>query len=564
VIGQMSVSVDVTSNDPISSIYSPSHNVLVSRAQDTDSAFRVGFEQLNFIPGEDFNLFYGIATDTINVNMLSFRESANEDGYFMLLLQPPLSLPEDQIIPKDVIIVLDQSGSMSGSKWEQARAATSYVLENLNPRDRFNLVVFSTGARVYGAEMQPVAEAPAAIDWMNNLFAEGGTDINLALTTALDMADGDRQTTIMFMTDGLATEGVVETPSILENVAAAANDRTRIFTFGVGDDVDTFLLDRLFQEFRGAGSYVRPSERIDEEVASLYTKISAPVLTGTELSIDGARVELLYPATMPDLFAGEQLTVVGRYRDGADTLTVRLDGEVNDTATSFVYDELSLRDNAGGQPFVARLWAQRRIGDLLNTIRLNGESPELVDSVVNLSVRYGIITPYTSFLIEEDDILTQQGQDRARADFEEEAAELNANVTGGAAVDAADDINNMNQAEAPMAPPMSANEPMDADEAEADMAMGGAGGGAGDLNLGVTQNALTNVNSKSFVNINGVWNDTTFDPDNMTTNQVTFLSDDYFDLLEEFPELTDYFALGDNVIVVLDGIAYEVVPEDAS
>lgn len=563
-IGQMSVSVDVESNDPISNIYSPSHPIVVSRDADDDGSFRVGYEATNFVPGEDFSLFYGIASETINVNLLTYRESATEDGFFMLLVQPPLRVDADRVIPKDVIIVLDQSGSMDGAKWDQAREATGYVLDNLNPADRFNMVVFSTGARVYANTMQPVSEADDASAWVNGMFAEGGTDINLALTTALDMADPDRTTTVLFLTDGLATEGTVETDAILENVEARANDKTRIFTFGVGDDVDTFLLDRLFQGFRGAGSYVRPGERIDEEVAGLYNKISAPVLTDTTLDFDGALVELLYPQTLPDLFAGEQLTLVGRYRNGVENLTLTLSGTVEDEAVRYAYDGLDLRDNAGGEAFIARLWAQRRIGDLLNTIRLNGENEELVDSVVSLSVRYGIITPYTSFLIEEDDILTQQGRERAQMDFEAEAQALNQATTGSGAVDAADDINRMNQAEAPMAPAPTMNAPgntgvngmaggpavetteeMDMDETEV------AGG---------MQNALTNVNNKTFVNLDGVWNDTTFDPDVMQTNQVTFLSDEYFDLLDEYPELGDYFALGERVIVVLDGVAWEVVP----
>jgi Ca-activated chloride channel homolog len=558
-IGQMSVSVDVESDDPISNIYSPSHPIVVSRGAD-EGNFRVGYEATNFIPGEDFSLFYGIASETINVNLLTYRESANEDGFFMLLVQPPLTVDNDRVIPKDVIVVLDQSGSMDGAKWDQARTATSYVLENLNPADRFNMVVFSTGARVYANEMQPVGEADEASAWINNMFAEGGTDINLALTTALDMADPNRTTTILFLTDGLATEGTVETDAILANVEARANDKTRIFTFGVGDDVDTFLLDRLFQNFRGAGSYVRPSERIDEEVAGLYNKISAPVLTDTILDFDGALVELLYPQTLPDLFAGEQLTLVGRYRDGVENLTLTLSGTIEDEAVRYSYDGLDLRDNAGGEAFIARLWAQRRIGDLLNTIRLNGENEELVDSVVSLSVRYGIITPYTSFLIEEDDILTQQGRERAQMDFEVEAQTLNQTTTGSGAVDAADEINRMNQAEAPMspAPTMLAPDRSTVDgeafpEMTEEMDMGEAVGGM--------QNALNNVNNKTFVNLDGVWNDTTFDPDTMQTNQVTFLSDEYFDLLDEYPELGDYFALGERVIVVLDGVVWEVVPE---
>ncbi|GAB4516567.1 MAG: hypothetical protein OHK0046_22140 [Anaerolineae bacterium] len=586
VIGQMSVSVQVTSADEIRNIYSPSHDIAISR--EGENSFRAGFEAVNFQPGDDFSLYYGLANDQISVNLLTYRESADQDGFFMLLVQPPLSVPEDQITPKDVIIVLDQSGSMQGSKWDQARDAASYVLDNLNPRDRFNMVVFSTGRRVYSNQLESADQAEDAINWINGMIAEGGTDINLALTTALDMADAERPTTILFLTDGLATEGEINTDVILQNLQNADRSNVRIFSFGVGDDVDTFLLDQIVQAFRGTGSYVRPTERIDEEVSSLYNKISAPVLNDITLDFGDVRTELLYPQELPDLFAGEQLTLVGRFRDTDDNATLTLSGSVDGQPQAFIYNGLAFRENAGGEAFIARLWATRRIGDLLNTIRLNGESDELVDSVVSLSVRYGIITPYTSFLIEEDDILTQQGRDRAADEFaENEARALNEQQTGAAAVDAADGIANINQAQAPIVAAQSTMQAFGGSGPTGDFGGGGsfeadeeaaappfmgipgtptpAGtmvpGGAPAQPPAPAYNALETINDKTFVNINGVWNDTTYTPDEMETTQVVFLSDAYFALLDEFPELADYFSLGDHLIVVLDGVAYEVVPE---
>ena len=144
------------------------------------------------------------------------------------------------------------------------------------------------------------------------------------------------------------------------------------------------------------------------------------------------------------------MTLVGRFRDATDDATITLSGFVNGESQSYIYDNLEFRSRAGGEAFIARLWATRRIGDLLNTIRLHGENKELVDSIVSLSVRYGIITPYTSFLIEEDDILTQSGRERIGEDFAaNEARALNSNVTGSVAVDAADDLAQMNAAQAP-------------------------------------------------------------------------------------------------------------------
>ena len=549
-VEEASITVSVVSAQPVSTIYSPTHNIAISRRG--DNQFRVGWEQGFYAPEGDFTLYYGIASDTINLNLLTYRESANEDGFFMLLVQPPLELPSEAIIPRDIIIVLDQSGSMDGAKWTQARDAAVYVLQNLNPRDRFNVVLFSTGWRLFSDGLESPALANEAINWVQSQFAQGGTDINGALTTALEMADAERPTTILFMTDGLPTEGETDIPDILDNVRALARPNVRIFAFGVGDDVDTYLLDTITRDFSGTSSYVRPSERIDEEVASLYNKISSPVLTDVELDIDGVTVDSIYPkGALPDLFAGTQLTVVGRYRGSADNMTIALSGKVSGESQTFIYDGLSFRARAGGESFIARLWATRRIGDLLNTIRLNGENRELVDSIVNLSVRYGIITPYTSFLIDENDILTQRG--RAEA-----ASALNAQAAGGAtsgadAVGRADAFSGLAAAEAPAAPmaypTMTAQgtlappgEAMDEEAAFDD----------------TPQNPIQTVGSKTFIWQDGVWTDTTFAPDTMQTEKVEFLSDAYFDLLAQYPALAEFFAIGERVIVVYEGTAYEV------
>lgn len=572
-IEQMSISVNVTGNQPISNVYSPSHPIAISRPDDT--SFRAGFESSFYRPDRDFSLFFGLAQDEINLNLLSFKESANEDGFFMLMLQPPLSVDEADIQPKDVVIVLDQSGSMDGTKWTQAQTAATDILGRLNPRDRFNVVAFSTGYRIYGNGLMSADEAPGAIDWVkNSLFAEGGTNINAALETAFGLTDNERALNIIFLTDGLATEGITDTQEILKNLRTKAPDNTRIFTFGVGDDVDTFLLDTLVQEYNGVASYVRPSERIDEEVASLYNKISAPVMNNVDLTIEGAITELVYPTNIPNLYAGEQITVVGRYRNPQGIGSVTISGEVKGEIQTLKFDDLSFRDTAGGEDFIARLWATRRIGGLLNQIRLNGESPELVDSVVNLSIRYGIITPYTSFLIEEDDILSEQGRRAAMDDFAAEAESLATTNTGAGAVDAADMANQLNRAQnlAPMPTqslpagqggsgmqPPPADGAMNFDDATSND-MDEAAEMEEPMAYEPTENPVQNVNSKTFILQDMVWNDTTFDPDNMTTNKIEFLSDAYFELLEEHPEAADYLALGDHVIFVLDGVAYEIVP----
>lgn len=542
----VSVTVEITSNDPVQSIYSPSHRVAID--QEDEFHARVGYEERNVRPDTDFSLYYSVAPDDIDLNLLTYRESANENGFFMLMIAPPLRMPEDRVIPKDVLVVLDQSGSMYGEKWEQARDAVEYVLGNLNPEDRFNVVVFSTGYRVYANTLQSPAEAESAIRWVQGLEAIGGTDIDGALSAALEMADAERPTVILFITDGVPTEGVTEIDEILERFEENAPDNVRLFSFGVGDDVDAFLLDQLAQGNRGTSAYVRPGERIDEEVSGLYAKISAPVLTNIELDVEGVMVEELYPAEpLPDLFAGTQLILVGRYRDSAEDVTIRLSGEVNGERQTFVYEGLRFPANAGGgsgtdaEVFIPRLWATRRIGALLNQIRLQGENPELVDSVVRLSLRYGIITPYTSFLIQEEDIFSQAGRRQAGEEAATAMDQAFAPSSGANAVDAAEAVGGAMSAEAPAPMPTM-------------MAAGGGG-------YVETRDIIRHVRDKTFVSRDGVWIDTAYEADVMTPQQVVFLSDAYFELVAQNPVLGDYFALGEHVIVVFEGTAYEVVPE---
>ena len=540
----VAVTVEIKSNDAVQTVYSPSHPVAIDQPDDFHA--RVGYEASNVLPDTDFSLYYSVAPEEIDLNLLTYRESASEDGFFMLLLAPPLEVTEERAIPKDVIVVLDQSGSMAGEKWDQGRLAVQYVLDNLNPEDRFNVVVFSTGNRIYANELQSPAQAENAIRWVNGLEALGGTNIDAALAQALNMADAERAAVVLFVTDGLPTEGVTEIDRILDNVEAEARSNVRLFSFGVGDDVDTFLLDQLAQDNRGTSAYVRPGERIDEEVGALYAKINAPVLTNIELELDGIMVEDQYPAApLPDLFAGTQMVIVGRYRDSAENVTIRLRGEVSGEVQTFVYDGLSFPGNAGGgsgtdaEVFIPRLWATRRIGALLDQIRLQGENPELVDSVVRLSIRYGIITPYTSFLIQEDDIFTQTGRTMIMQEAESSMDMAFSQSAGAAAVDAAEAIGGARSAEAPAAMPT--------------MMQNKAG------EFVDTREVIRQVRDKTFVLREGVWIDTAYDPEQMTPREIEFLSDAYFDLVAANPVLGDYFGLGQQVTVVVDGIAYAVV-----
>lgn len=534
-----SIRVEIQSNEAIRTVYSPSHQVAVDRP--TEFSAIAGYEEELVYPDRDFELYYSVSPDEIGLNLLSYKE-AGQDGFFLLLVSPTVEVDPATVVSKDVILVVDTSGSMDGEKLAQAKAATRYVVEHLNPNDRFNIVSFSTGTRNYAADLIPASEPGDYVGFIDSLEAIGGTNISQALLEAANLGDGERPTTVLFLTDGLATEGIVETDLLLSTVTEAMPDSTRLFAFGVGDDVDTFVLDSLAQEHRGTTVYVRPGEPIDEAVSGFYAKISTPVLADIALDFGGIAAEQLYPADLPDLFAGTQLVIAGRYREGGPA-TITLTGDVNGEQQTFAYEDQRF-STSGGDAFIPRLWATRAIGNLLTQIRLHGEDPELVQSIVNLSIRYGIITPYTSYLIEEEDIFTQAGREMI---IEEAAQGLSAPapVSGAEAVEEAAAEADLAEAEAPLfeffAPPA---------VGEGEIANAPANAPA----------AVQVIGARTFVFRDGVWIDTAYDADRHTPQQLGFAGEAYFELLEAAPELGPVLALGERVLVVYGDVAYEIVP----
>jgi Ca-activated chloride channel family protein len=527
---EVSVAVRTVSSTPIRAVYSPSHNVSLDR--DGNFEFVMGYEDQFVTPDQDFELYYSIAEDEFGLNLISYRDpfGDDDDGFFLLLAAPSVEVDNRRSIPKDVIIVLDRSGSMEGEKFRQAQEAVRYILNHLNPEDHFNLVVFSTGTNSYAPSLRPAEEAAEALRWVDQLSAKGSTDINLALLEALAHADTERPSMILFLTDGVPTVGVTDSQSILRNISAASPGNVRLFSFGVGYDVDTFLLDSLAQENQGATTYVTPDQDIDESVSGFYGKVNDPVLTDIRLDFGDITVFDLYPEPLPDLFSGSQLVLVGRYK-GSGIERISLSGEVSGEFQSFTYPRQRFVAS-GGQSFLPRLWATRKIGSLLNEVRLNGPVEELVDQIVRLSIRYGIITPYTSFLVTEPDSFGEDAQSSIAADAFENLMATPTMVTGQGAVERAAEEAAISGANVPAPLPTSA----------ADMVR------------------LAGPNTYRWMD--GVWIDTRFDPVTMVPLQVPFLSEDYFSLAGSNDGIAAGLALGERVIVMMNGIAYEVIDMD--
>lgn len=538
------VRAQIESREPLKAVYSSRHEVSIDREDDYHAL--LGLEQSDVLPDRDFELFYTISSEKIGLNLLSFKEEG-QDGFFLLLAAPDVKVNEEEIVVKDIILVLDTSGSMQGEKMDQAKEAARYVLDHLNPLDRFAIVSFATTTRSFSPSLEPAAQADKGKDFLDRLEAMGSTDINRAMIEAVGLAEEVRPTTLIFLTDGLPTEGVTVTGAILDNVAREAPDNVRIFSFGVGDDVDTDLLDQISMDHGGASTYVRPGEEIDEEVSAFYRKVKIPVLSDLSLDWGDIIVDQVYPQRIPDLFAGSQLIMLGRYREGGPA-KITLKGMVNQEERSYTYEDLSFRKE-GGDDFIPRLWATRAVGYYLTQIRLYGEKQEWIDSIVSLSTRYGIITPYTSFLVQEKDIFSDKGREEVISDFKEEMAAAAAEPAfGEAAVEKAVYQKSLSAA------PVGAAVPVN---------MSISTGIDGTSKMVRVSEVLKNVGSKTFLLKNDTWIDTTFDR-SMKTKKVAFLGEEYFDLISQVPVLGSYFALGERVIVVHEGQAYETVAEDDS
>jgi Ca-activated chloride channel family protein len=420
-VGELVFDIRLDSDVPLKAIYSPTHDVDTVRKSDSEA--RVGYEGKNVAADRDFILYYATSQEEFGANLIAHRERG-EDGFFLLLLAPKTSFNEEELPAKDIVFVFDTSGSMAGDKLDQARRALTFCLDNLGERDRFNVITFATSVREFQDKLVEADDNAVenAIDFVKKMKAVGGTNIEEAMTEALKMArDSSRPSMVLFLTDGYPTVGETDTDKLVTLITDENTHRdragNRVFTFGVGDEVNAQLLDRLTRGNGGAAEYVRPKEDIELKVSSFYAKVTRPVLTDIEMKIEGTRTYDIYPAKLGDLFYGTELRVLGRYEDEGDGKLV-LTGSTAKGEERFSYD-VYLPRREEGYGFIPRLWAIRKVGYLLDEIRLKGENRELKDEIVELALTYGIVTPYTSFLVNEDQPVVAQQPELTRRGFVE-------------------------------------------------------------------------------------------------------------------------------------------------
>jgi Ca-activated chloride channel family protein len=435
------VSVTIKSRTPISTVYSPSHRIVTARSSENQVSARVT-DDATKEPGA-FRLSCLLEGEGVTASLLAYPDPSVGGGYFLLLAGLPAKMPRGDkaaAIRREVTLVFDRSGSMAGEKLDQVRNAALQVLEGLNDGEAFNIIAYSDSIDPFshGPVRKTNRTVSEARTYLETIKARGGTNIHDALLEALRQKPAEGMLPIvLFLTDGLPTIGQTSERAIREAAAKANVHERRIFTFGVGVDVNTPLLEKIAVESRAMATFVLPKEDVEVRVAQVFKRLAGPVLAGPKLQIVGAdgkpsarRVRDVLPAGIPDLFDGDQLVVLGQYL-GEKPLTFLLRGNYFGAERTFRF-RFDLDKATTRNAFVPRLWASRKIAVLVDAIRQAGadggavgphasaasdpRTRELVEEIVRLSKEFGILTEYTSFLAREGTDLSEKSQVLAQAE----------------------------------------------------------------------------------------------------------------------------------------------------
>ncbi len=533
--GTVSGKIEIVGNEALRNIYSPSHQIETNRKGEKSAT--ISFETRG--NDNDFQLFYGLSNNDFGMSLMTYRE-AGKDGYFLLMLSPKDNITESELVNKDIVFVLDTSGSMAEEgKMEKARNALLFGIRTLREGDRFNVINFAGEEHLM--ENKPI-EANASgkkrgEEFVKSLKPTGGTNINDALKAALKQFDSsDRPKMLVFMTDGLPTVGEQVVEKIINNAKQIKVEGLRLFTFGVGYDVNTVLLDKLAAENNGAADYVEPKEDLEVKVGNFFTKVNSPVLTGLEMDFGRLQTDLMYPRSLTDIFKGTQLTVIGRYKNqmDIDNLTLKLTGRAGKENRTFNYTNLDFPYRAENNDFLPRLWATRRVGWLVEQIRINGDSKELRDEIVDLGTRYGIVTPYTSYLATDGSERADSQQIR-RVPPTVSVQSKSMPTTGQGAV-------TMSRESKKQQDSMQIGDDSKDEESVA-----------------IQNKTLRKIGAKTFYLENGVWIDSEFkEASKLPEIKLQFASNEFYDLITKEKDLAQYLSLGEKVVVVWKGKVYRI------
>ena len=479
------------------------------------------------------------------------HDPSRDDGFALITLSAPAN--RGRVTPRDITLVLDVSGSMSGQKMTQARAAGRQLLATLTPRDRFRIVDFSSDVRTFrdGFVSATPENIEAAERYLRSLKAQGSTNISGALAEALSVpATEGRMPLVLFITDGEPTVGLRD-PVAIADEAAKLRGRRRIFSFGVGSDVNTPLVERLALEGRGTAHFVRPEESVERAVALVASRLTSPVATDLRIRAEGVRLSRMHPSGPVDLFAGQDLVVLARY-DGTGRARIRFDGQTADGPVSWT-ETVTIGERERDNEFIPRLWATQRVGWLSAERRRNGPSPELDEEMRELGERYGIPTELTSYFVKEPGMVIADGalSGVLRGTVAPQVGRATA-VAPTAAAPAAPEA----RRERDFANARLAQEQMQAKS----LGMVGDVSGELDAQAAAAGIRIRRAEGRAFTLQDSVWVDATVRPDAKVI-RIKAYSGAYFKLLELAPALREALAIGDRVRIGGRTVTIEVGPD---
>ena len=515
--------------------YSPTHELDIER---DEAVRRVAIRS----GGPDITVLVGLRRALAASVAVLTHSGRDEQGYALITVTPPSEMAAERL-PRDVTFVIDVSGSMSGQKLEQAKAAGRRLMGTLTERDRLRVIDFSTDVRTFRDDWvaASASNVRAAIRYIEDLDAVGSTNISGALEEALRSGDSGgradgRVPLVIFMTDGAATVGERDPAAIAARAARMRGD-ARVFTLGMGADVNIGLIEQLAVEGRGVAQFVRPDENVERFVELLASRLRAPLLTDVRVTTDGnVRLSRLYPQAPQDLFAGQDLVLLARY-DGSGPTNVIVRGRSGTREVRWSSERNFVRESRENN-FVPRLWATQRIGWLAAEKRRNGGNTEIDDEIRRLGERFGIPTEFTSYLVLEPGMVANQSR---RQDAS--AARLRGVAATGAGVAAPA------PAVAQFEAAKSASEQRDARSlAAADSAV---------MNDAAVAGELKRADGKLFKREGDRWNDVRV-KSGLQVYKVQAYSRSYFTLLERLPELKNSFAVAPYVTVAGKTVAIEV------
>lgn len=443
---QWSIDMEVESSGAMGPVFSPSHPVVTKPV--TDRLMRVGVPMLNE-PGP-FRMYAMLGSGDDATTLLYPDTDDPDSGYFMFVADAPEIDKDAEQIKREITIVIDRSGSMNGQKIEQARESAKQIVRGMSMGEYVRIIDYAQDVRSFSD--RPVELTAKSIEqivsYIDNIQSRGGTNLHGALIESLQSEPtAETLPMVLFLTDGLASVGIKDEATIRKDAQAANKSDKRVFTFGVGYDVNAPLLDGIAIDTKADSTFVLPNEDVEIKVGQVFDKLDGPVMTdpvfGASYTISCdtmPELRMVHPQELSDLFSGSRIVVLGRYEELSHEpaqMWIRPEDDANicsELTSQFIVNDASIK-----HAFVARLWAQQRINSLTNEIRLagaNGEQPnqELVDEIVQLSLEHGIMSEYTAFLADESMGLDVAAAPAAREQTQSNFSSGNSQRAGRAAV----------------------------------------------------------------------------------------------------------------------------------